>query len=420
MTPHKVLPRGLRRHGLGYLVELGFETVDGVRRRRSKTFRTYAEAHAVWKGRRDRRGLQGRLINSEPSSSYAAGGWTISQALKLAFTTPADGNNKRKGGFKDLRSRNSAEYHRLQILRYFGDDFPIAAMRMATAEELLELNTIGLRPNDPITFDHFVAKLRDSGMAAPGANARPNSSATINRLMSTLRKTLHLAYEKGVLATIPNMPSKFREKNYSLRFYSEEEEAQLLGICREKGWAELEDLFIVLIDTGMRLGEAVSVERKDLDFKSRFVTVRGLSGEGSKNDKVRAVPMTARVESSFRRRMAAFEESGAHPPARRGFNYIRIKRDLFHGLNRSSVRWRFDTIRAEMGLADEPHFTIHAARHTCATRLVQRGVDIYRVMHWMGHSSVAVTQRYANLQPSDLLAVVHVLEPGWTPRSKSD
>jgi integrase len=40
---------------------------------------------------------------------------------------------------------------------------------------------------------------------------------------------------------------------------------------------------------------------------------------------------------------------------------------------------------------------IHILRHTCASRLLERGVDLYTVSKWLGHSSVKVTERYAHL-----------------------
>jgi integrase len=44
----------------------------------------------------------------------------------------------------------------------------------------------------------------------------------------------------------------------------------------------------------------------------------------------------------------------------------------------------------------------HDLRHTCASWLVQAGVPIYTVAEILGHSSVAVTKRYAHLAPQHL------------------
>jgi hypothetical protein len=56
-----------------------------------------------------------------------------------------------------------------------------------------------------------------------------------------------------------------------------------------------------------------------------------------------------------------------------------------------------------------PDVSLHTMRHTCASRLVQGGMDLYRVMTWLGHSSINVTQRYAHLAPTSLDAGAAIL-----------
>jgi site-specific recombinase XerD len=51
------------------------------------------------------------------------------------------------------------------------------------------------------------------------------------------------------------------------------------------------------------------------------------------------------------------------------------------------------------------HFA-HRWRHTYATSLVRRGVDIHVVQRLMGHSSIATTSRYLHLLDADLLDAV--------------
>jgi len=63
-----------------------------------------------------------------------------------------------------------------------------------------------------------------------------------------------------------------------------------------------------------------------------------------------------------------------------------------------------------MGLEKDNEFCIHALRHTCASRLVNAGVDLYVVKELLGHSSIQITERYAHLNPVKLVQAMEVLE----------
>jgi len=57
---------------------------------------------------------------------------------------------------------------------------------------------------------------------------------------------------------------------------------------------------------------------------------------------------------------------------------------------------------------EEFHF--HDLRHTFATRLVQRGIDLYKVQQLLGHKSPIMTQRYAHHYPESLRDGVEILD----------
>ena len=57
-------------------------------------------------------------------------------------------------------------------------------------------------------------------------------------------------------------------------------------------------------------------------------------------------------------------------------------------------------------------FHFHDLHHTCATRMVQGGVDLYKVQRLLGHKSPVMTQRYAHHYPDSLRDGIEVLDAG--------
>ena len=74
--------------------------------------------------------------------------------------------------------------------------------------------------------------------------------------------------------------------------------------------------------------------------------------------------------------------------------------NLRHGLNAA----------LKMAMIQDFHF--HDLRHTFATRIVQAGVDLYKVQRLLGHKSPMMTQRYAHHYPESLREGVEALEAG--------
>ena len=66
-----------------------------------------------------------------------------------------------------------------------------------------------------------------------------------------------------------------------------------------------------------------------------------------------------------------------------------------------SIRAAFERAVTKAGLDD---FTFHDLRHTFASRFMQRGGTITTLREILGHSSLAMTMRYAHLSPAHLRA----------------
>lgn len=82
---------------------------------------------------------------------------------------------------------------------------------------------------------------------------------------------------------------------------------------------------------------------------------------------------------------------------------------LFPGFSNFWFEHVRNQIRELMGVEEDRQFVPYALRHTCCSRLVQRGANLRVVQEWMGHKTITVTLRSAHLCPTNFLNAVKVL-----------
>ena len=143
-------------------------------------------------------------------------------------------------------------------------------------------------------------------------------------------------------------------------------------------------LLSLLYDTGMRRGELVSLELRDLDFDRCRIMVR--QGKGGKG---RYVPFSLNMQKGMRRYLA---ES-------------RPQRYVFEMLPGVPIPYRWPAEILRKALAQVPsilkHVTLHTLRHSFATHLLEAGTDIRTVQLWMGHKRLETTAVYLNVAVTD-------------------
>jgi integrase len=216
---------------------------------------------------------------------------------------------------------------------------------------------------------------------------RGNSPATINRKLASLSKLLGFARSRGLLSHEVSIERK-RESSGRCRWFTVDEERRILEASAQVD-LNFRDLLVFLFDTGARLGEALKLRWVDVD--STFV--RFLE---TKNGRSRAVPQTRRV------REVLGQQAGEQV------------RDLVFGhwfADRFVVARLWARTRTLAGIEGDDA-VIHTLRHTCASRLVQRGVPIQVVQQWLGHATLTMTLRYAHLAPHNIVSAAEALERG--------
>lgn len=157
-------------------------------------------------------------------------------------------------------------------------------------------------------------------------------------------------------------------------------QARLVASCA----AVLRPFVSLLLDTGLRRGEALALEWRDVDLGRTTLTVRQ-----SKNKSPREIPLTARLAASLKE-MRDRRTIPLDGPDR-----------VFSWLPQS-FPGEFSTLfRAATNAAQLPALRIHDCRHLFAVNLVRAGTPLPDVGKMLGHKTLAMVLRYGHHSPAD-------------------
>jgi integrase/recombinase XerD len=181
-----------------------------------------------------------------------------------------------------------------------------------------------------------------------------------------------------------------KEPQFILPTFAEVQVRRLVA-WKPKGKYErrLHTLVLFLLDTGCRISEALGVRLRDVDFDNLLVT---LDGKGSKQ---RVVPF------SFELRKALFRHVKDWGTKAEALLFASRTQTL---LGRRVILRDVKLLCGRLGFA-APARTLHAFRHTFAVNYLRRGGSVFHLQKVLGHSSLDMTRRYANLVTADLQAV---------------
>ena len=213
-----------------------------------------------------------------------------------------------------------------------------------------------------------------------------NSNAVVNQKMGYLRVVLQEMEEDGFIEMI-KMPKPRPTKNTKVHYLTKDMEKELLWYLTNIEQKKARDIVACLIDLGCRVNELLGLEKRFVDYENNQINFNE-----RKNDKAVAVPMTDRVQEVLEPYYKSCNDT-----------------DKLFDVNYTWLNAIWQKARKDLGYADKKFYTIHLCRHTCASRLVQRGVPILLVKDWLGHEDIENTMIYAHLAPKALHSVVEVL-----------
>jgi len=243
-----------------------------------------------------------------------------------------------------------------QVLAYLGPNTPLAEVGPDQVEAMRE---------------HFIQQ--------------GNRPSTINAKVSCLKVMRTDAQFHGKVEALKPMPKALKILTHKDKTFSPADVNLLCAYMRQACKHQAADLFVFLVDTGCRFSEAQKLKASDIDLTGRTVCF-----SKTKANRPRSIPLTVRAVEALEPNM---------PPTRNGVIWTLTYRQM---------QRIYDESRVAVGL--DPGLTLHSARHTCLSRLAQKGISLPQLQAWGGHSQLANLQRYIHLQTDRLSECVEALD----------
>jgi integrase len=244
---------------------------------------------------------------------------------------------------------------------------------------------------------------------------------SINRDIQRLQSVLSRAVAWGILEKHPlaGLEPMKADKMGRVRFLTADEETRLREALktREEGLRQarirfntwriargrkplphregdyldhLRPMVAVALNTGLRRGELLGLTWGSVNLADKMLTVTAAT---AKSGHTRHIPLNGEAVTV----LTAWHLRQGKP-----------KGDalVFPGADGERMK-RIDTSWASlMKTAGLRNFRLHDCRHHFASKMVQAGVDLYIVKELLGHSGIAMTERYSHLKPENLRAAV--------------
>jgi integrase/recombinase XerD len=237
-------------------------------------------------------------------------------------------------------------------------------------------NSLKWLPTETPTQDDLkdaVVRMHEKGNKATGCNSAIQAINCYLRWSGSTLKIPHLKAPEFVSPT-----------------FSAAQVSQLVN-WKPRGFYQrrLHLLTLVLLNTGCRITEALTLRVRDIDLDNLLVT---LDGKGRKQ---RVVPFSFELRKTLYRFVADYHR----------------KPDLLLLASRNETLLGRRVMLRDVKLLckrlgfDPPARTLHAFRHTFAVTYLRRGGSVFHLQKVLGHASLEMTRRYANLMTEDLQAV---------------
>ena len=236
-------------------------------------------------------------------------------------------------------------------------------------------------------IDRFVVTRLRAGLQKKGL--APKSIflvLTLIRAMFNKAPLWGLHTAENPVSEASRLDDKFLEvpDNNRTRYLTNEEARTLLESLATKS-TDVHDMAFLSLYTGMRAGEILKLQWRDIDFKSSLIRIRN-----PKNDETRSAFITPDIKEILLNREAGENQE-----------YLFVSKN---GSQVAEVSNTFERTIAELGFNDGVEerldkVVFHSLRHTFGSWLAQNGEPLQVISDLLGHKDLKMTRRYAKLSP---------------------
>jgi integrase len=225
-----------------------------------------------------------------------------------------------------------------------------------------------------------------------------DSPYSANCALRTLRRALHRALDKDILRKVPKIKMLFaprREVMVSvddeLRLIKAIEHADQTRRYQKCSPAPLREVFIIMLDAGMRPSEVIRMRRELVHLEEAFY----FNPKGKTRKARRRLPLSERVLAILNARMYGEEREGwIFPSAKSQSGHIEL----------GALQRKFRAIARELKINDD--LKLYCARHTFGTVAMAETKDPALVRDAMGHEDLKTTMEYMHRDIGRIKAII--------------
>jgi integrase/recombinase XerD len=269
------------------------------------------------------------------------------------------------------------------FMTYLNDNYPDVTPHTITVNQIREFIVYLQEEHIRHQNNRFVAdKLKTKGLAV----------SSINSVIRSLKAIFNFLHQEDYIEENPFKHIKqMREDTETVQAVEIDHIRKILKAMDMRSFSNFRDACIIqlIFDCGLRIQEALSLEKNDLDLKTGVIEIKGSK---AKMKKSRFVPISPKIVKMLRELQKETEEFGT------SYVFTSVYGEPY---DKNRFRQRLKRYAANIGL-ESANITPHKLRHAFARYYLLNHGNIASLSKILGHANLNMTKRYLQLTNDEI------------------